>query len=490
MAETAVALEDRPRPEVSRRQERAGIALCLVAYFALRLWRLAANPINDKFDEGVYLSLMQGVAAGKGAFYQDYILCHPPGVLWVGAWLWTQVHGSLFALRVIVICFNALALLPIYAIARRFYGVRAALITLLLLTTSPGLANWLGSTVLLDLPLNVPLYTALWMLLCLPRRGGLTALGAGLLVGTSYLIKETALPAGLTLAAALFAASMFPFQCRVEGKRFYRQDALLFLVAFLLICAVLLAALSRLPNYLHYTFTLNANDVRNWPLRFRELQTGFFALPFLLVFGVPSVVRMAGRSRSPEERLLGVYAAMMSLFMLLVPKAFYWRYLTAALPIYALGVAVWWERFRSAAHSPAARRTVTVLAVVCGLAHLVSLVLYRTHEMVTPPAYQTALLRLQESPGPLFTLDPIWAASSGHPLTPEVQQLIKATIHLPVTHEEYRRVLGSCPVVLLNQETLRWLPETVQSDIRTHYRSLFRYLMPGESRYVEVLCQN
>jgi hypothetical protein len=133
------------------------------------------------------------------------------------------------------------------------------------------------------------------------------------------------------------------------------------------------------------------------------------------------------------------------------------------------------------------RRSAFALASLCGLVHLASLILYHTHEAVNPPVYGRALRLLRESPGPLFTLDPIWSAASGLPLTPSVQQLIKVTIHLPVHVDEVERALADCPIVLLDRITLRCLPPTALPIIRSRYHSVLRAGSPGDPRYVEVL---
>jgi len=173
--------------------------------------------------------------------------------------------------------------------------------------------------------------------------------------------------------------------------------------------------------------------------------------------------------------------------MFLVPKGFYWRYLTAALPACCLGVAVWWQRFLAAPHGRIARVTAWTLFVLCSLVHLVSLILYRTHESVNPPAYRQALTILRATPDPLLTLNPLWSAVSGHPLTPPTQQLIKATINLPITAADIDAAMAASPTVLLDHTTLRWLPPAATATIRAHYRPVFRYGTPDQSRYLEIL---
>jgi hypothetical protein len=515
----------------ARRLEWGGIAVCAVLYWLLRVAGLRSAVIGHDFDSGVYFSLMQAVAAGKGALYRDFILCHPPGVVWAGTWLWPRVQGNLFTLRLIYIAVVALGFVPVYALARRFYGTQAALLTLFLMATSPGFANWLGRTVYLEPLLNVPLYAALWALVALPRpdmkftptpdltpqppllavraslgegesaqadlqlsprRTSVPAyIGVGVLLAVSFLIKETALPAAFMLCLALLIAGRFPPQklpdTEETGEGISRNAWLWVGGACLMTFGVVIACLARIPNYIYYTFTLNAQDVYEWRLRPHELLNGFYALPLPLTFGVVGVFWMTRYSRSRAERLLGLFTILMALLMLLLPKRFYWRYLTPVLPLLCLGVAVWWQRFQQSRPSRRARIGVGVFATLFGLVHVVGLVLYHLVEAPNPPGYAMAIRILRASPDPLFTLDPIWAAASGHPLTPQVQRLIRATIYVPVTPQEYTSVLLQCPTVLLNKDTLRWLPPESQQALSQHYKTIFQEGRPGDRGWVAVL---
>ncbi len=470
-----------------RQIEWIGLAAAVVLYALLRVVGLRAAVINDKLDEGVYFSLMQATAAGKGALYRDYILCHPPGVVWVGAWLWGRVHGSLFALRLIYIAVAGLGFVPMYALARRLYGVQAALITL---------ANWLGRNIYLDLLLNVPLYVALWALACHARGRPLVAAGAGTLLGLSFLIKETALPAGVLACLALFAAARFPPAVRstedparqeAEDGGIDRWTWLWFGAAFLVVSGMVLACLSRIPNYIYYTFTLNANDTYQWRLRPYELLNGFYALPLPLTFGVVGIWWMTRHSCTPAERFLGLFTLAMTLLMLLLPKRFYWRYLAHVLPLYCLGVAVWWQRFTASHPSCRARTAVTAFGTLLILVHVAGLWLYRRFEEPNPPEYAAALQMLRRSPDPLFTLNPIWAAASGHPLSPAVQNLIRAAIFVPVTPQEYNAVLAQCPTVLLDKETGHWLPKESEQALRQQYHVVFEAGKPGDRHWIAIL---
>lgn len=472
----------------------AKLRLCILAivalYFLLRLWHLSIYVINDKFDEGVYLSLMQGVAAGKGQLYKDYILCHPPGVIWMGAWLWPKVQGNLTYLRLIYIAFCALSLVPLTLIARKLFGEKTALLALFFYALSPGFANWLGREIFLDPILNVPLLYVIGVMVIVKKQSSWMSFVLGAVLGLSYLIKETALPTALAICLGLFIVSRDYYTNQLRNEEvgsFSRWSWLWFGMGTLAGFLAVIIPLSHIPNYNHYTFGLNAQDTRNWGKHFYELQTGFLALPFPLTFGILGIAVWVRRIRPANERFLGIFAISTMAMMFLIPKMFYWRYLLPTLPICSVGAADWLIQFFTKVRRRKARRAAGTVVVICVIVHLFSVILYHTHESVTPPEYDTALTLLKLQQGSPLTLNPLWAAASGHPLSPKVQQLIKTTIHSPVTVREYETVLNECQIALLDKEAIRWLPVNIQEEIRVRFHSIFHFKSPGDSRYLEIL---
>lgn len=487
--------------EMDRSKERAGIAFCIVLYCLLRLWRLRETQINGLFDEGVHLALMQMLAAGKGALYGDFLFIHPPGLIWAGTWLWRLVGGDLFSLRVLYILVCSLGFVPMYALARRLYGARIALVTLALLSASPGFANWLGRNIYLELPLNVLLYTALWVIVRPSRLRVATYIGAGAMLGCAYLIKETALPAAVAVCAALWSATRRPKMPGSETSVGHTQPEtvvedgmhpaawLIVIGAFLIVFGMVISGLNRLPNYRAYTIGLNLHDPYQLATRPYELLNGFYALPFVVTFGLIGVVQMARQRASRPARFLGLFALIMTALMLCLPHRFFWRHLIPALPIYCLGAAVWWQKILSMPSHRVARRTTGVLTLLFGLVHLTVLVLYHTHESPQPPAYNTALTLLRSSPGPLFTLNPIWAAASGQELYPWpfACDAVFARQYDLAPPSRFTEVMLQCPTVLLDKKTLQLLPEKTAHVLRQRYRTIFQYQQSGERHYVEIL---
>lgn len=474
--------------------ECAAMCLCGAIYVLLRVWNLPGTLVSNKFDEGVYLSLMLGVASGRGHLYQDYMLCHPPGVLWAGIVLWPLLRGSLTCLRIVYIGFCALALPPVYAVVRRHYGVNLALLSLLLLAASPGTANWLGREIYLDPPLNVPICWAIWLLVNGTGRARRDALAAGLLLGFSYLIKETAVPAAFAMGAALWWSGHQSNDTPVtegssNGGRVETQRLIAFGGGFAFAFVLTLATLARTPNYVYYTFTLNAHDTFRWDLRLNEMITGFYALPFQFTVGVIGVWHLATRGQTRSDKLLGAYAIGNAALMIVVPRAFYWRYLMASVPILCIGASLWFQKLLVEPRTKLRRRVEWIFASAFGIVHLLSLVLYHVYEAINPPEIARGIRMLHHLPGPLFTLNPIWSAASGQPLTPNTQRLIRVTINLPLRLNEVDRALDECPTVALDRTTMRWLPAPVLASMRSRYHTVFCYDKIGAPHYFEILCR-
>lgn len=501
-----------------RHQEWIGIGACAILYLMLRVWGLREQAVNTLFDEGVHLALMQRLAETGDTLYRDVLFIHPPGLILVGAWLWRRLHGDLFALRLLYIGFCSLAHIPLYLLARRLYSVRVALLTLFLIAVTPGFAGWTGRNIFLELPLNVFLYTALWLLLAVPNSRLASPMLAGLLLGVGFLVKETALVMVVAILTAWIITLFSSAPQRGEEperplpETFLSQDSrsfaflrgappssvrqlkregvslLWFGLVSLALIGLLLGLLARQPHYVRDTFTLNAHDPFNWRLRPYELLNGFYQLPLQLTFGVAGVFWMLRRGRTREERFLGLFTLLMALLMLFVPKRFFWRYLLPVMPLCSLGVALWWERFR-AMPRPLWRRAATFgFLALCGLLHLVTLILYHTKEAPDPPAYQEALRLLRASPAPLFTLDPIWAAASGKPLSrwEFACDAVFARQYGLAAPADFTRALRGCPVALLDKKTQELLPSETERVLRQEYRPVFHYGAPGERHYVEI----
>ncbi|MCS6774933.1 MAG: glycosyltransferase family 39 protein [Chloroherpetonaceae bacterium] len=479
---------------INRQREGILIVLWTLVGLGLRIVGLQENPVNAYFDEGVYLSLMQVIASGQAALYRDIIFGHPPGVIWVGAWLWPLVDGSLFALRLVYALFCMAGFLPIYAIARRLYGPPVALTTLALLMTSPGFANWQGRTVFLELPQNVFVYTGIWLLTCVPGSRPLLQITAGALVGCSFLVKETAIPAGFMLGMALLFAGLTRSGDGPAGQ-IDRWAWLWFGAGCAGALGAVLGYLAQIPNCLHYfagyySLTKNANDTYQIGQRLYDLINGFYALPFPLTFGVIGTGQMLSRTRSRVERMLAFYAIGIALLLFLVPNRFYWRYLMPAVPVFCIGCAVWWQQFLTSEQRRPTRSLVWTFGALCALVHLASVAQYHLWESRTPTAYHEALRVLRQGPGPVFTLDPIWNAASGQP--PPLWPHLGGDVHgrqlaMEADPDQAVRAIEHAPTVVLNRETMRWMPPSIERYIRQHYITVFRNARMPSRQYVEIL---
>ncbi len=482
----------------AQNNEKRVIFFLVCAYFALRLFGLAEANFNRLFDEGVYLSMMSLESSGKAHIYQDIIFGHPPAVIWVGAWFWGKVHGSIFAIRCIYIVFNLLGFIPVYLIAKRFFSTRIALLTLLLMTTAPGFANWLGRNVFLELPQNVLLYWGLWFLLCVKKPWAQVV--AGGLVGLSFLVKETAIPLIFSILVALFAADMAPrslFPMMEENERIPKKSWIWVAAGFFTTIALLLLYLSRIPNCLHYFANFYfpkryASDGYQLRQHFYEWQNGFFALSIPFTFGVLGTFWLAWKPRHRTDLFLSLFALIYAFIIFWVPARFYWRYFVTVTPIFCMAVGVWWERFRATPRPAPLRFVVQTFQTLCVLTYVVVLVLYHVKESPTPDSHLEALLFIEKCPAPLFSLDPIWNVVSGKEMRVWEHaggDVFGRQIAMKADPKATIALIDSCPSVVLDHDSwlfLREIPE-IETHIRKHYIRVYRNKTPEDKQYLEVM---
>src|SRR5262249_36758131 len=156
----------------------------------------------------------------------------------------------------------SLVTLPAYLLARRLFGVQAALMTLFILAVTPGLCGWLGRNIYLELPLNVLLYFAVALMVCVPSRPAYLAAGA--LLGFGYLIKETAITLGLGILLVLFWMERLPGADEAEKEACQRPGWIFFAAGFVPVCLGMIVALCAIPHYWRDCFLLNYLDPYEW----------------------------------------------------------------------------------------------------------------------------------------------------------------------------------------------------------------------------------
>jgi 4-amino-4-deoxy-L-arabinose transferase-like glycosyltransferase len=477
------------RHPVSHQVEIIGIFTAVLLYLVLRLWGLWDLRLNRFFDEGVHLSLIRMLATGQGALYRDLFFIHPPGVIQVGSWVWRMTGGNLFLIRAVYILFCSLTTLPLYALARTWFGTRTALITLFLFAITPGFAGWLGQSLYLEQPLNVLLYFALWLLLGHFRAQVWSSILAGIVLGIAFLVKETVVLIIIGGTVAWFIALYSPLEAEAEKPYLSAKQLAAFILAWVVTLATVVVCLSTVPNYIRDTVTLNMRDPYNLSSRLYELQNGLFQLPFQLTFGLAGLCFIFKYNASRSERFLGAFGLLLFCLLLITPKRLFWRHLIPIMPLAGIGVALCWERVYYG-NTPRNRRiALNTGLLLCGLVSLVTYSLYHLSEKRTPASSTQALSLLTRQQGTLFTLDPTWAVASGRPL-PKWQYACDAIYAFQfklVPTAEIEAVVRSSRHILLNKKTVSTLPPSVVETIRQEYRSQYRHGTPSESDYVEVL---
>ncbi len=127
---------------VSRSVLVALLALLVVA-IAVRLWRLGSFPANLMADEADNLGTIYQILFGDGVglFALDW-KPSPAFSMYVAAPFVALFDHGLFGLRVASVLTSVLALVPLFALYRRYVSPAAALLSLLLLSTSVWYLNF------------------------------------------------------------------------------------------------------------------------------------------------------------------------------------------------------------------------------------------------------------------------------------------------------------------------------------------------------------
>jgi 4-amino-4-deoxy-L-arabinose transferase-like glycosyltransferase len=191
------------------RSDRRGEVLAVLAILAAAaLLRLALAGLDRviKWDEPDYLTLGINLFAGRG--YTTGVvpeLHYTPLYPIITGLLYQIVRNAQWASNIVYIVAGTLLILPIYAIARRIYGVRVAIITAVLLVAYPALSASVLYWGTMTEPLFLLLvYCAYYAALVAMEDDRLAAFAAaGALLGLAYLTRPEAIITIVLIAAYL-----------------------------------------------------------------------------------------------------------------------------------------------------------------------------------------------------------------------------------------------------------------------------------------------
>lgn len=320
-----------PAPAPSRAGVRAALrraaplaAVLLVAAF-LRLYRLTDTGFNS--DEAVYAGTSASLA-GDGQLGSLFPVFRAHPVLFQSlVSLALRVHESDWVARAVPALLGVATVATTYALGRRLYGRRAALVAALLLAVMPYHVV-VSRQVLLDAPMTL---CATGTLYCVVRYAESPAprrlLAAGGMLGLTVLAKETSI---------IFLGSLYAFFALTPAVR-TRWRHLLPALGALAVVAVahplsqLLAGHPKAGgNYLLWQMFRRANH----PYYFYALEVPWAVGPLALVAAVAGLVWLR-RENTWRERLLLCWVVVPALFFTVWPvKGF--QYLLPAAPVVAV----------------------------------------------------------------------------------------------------------------------------------------------------------
>lgn len=279
---------------MSRKQEILLFSLIMVVAVFFSTYCLKTSP-PFWFDEGIFYQVVNnlafqgvsGVQLAPGVFNDLTLISLGYPVFYPAAWIFRLFGASLLVERGIAVFFLLSLVVVSYFLVRKWYGTRAALITLALLVTfAPLYGN--GKSFLGEVPGLFFLFAGILILTYLPRLNRSNfclSLLAGLVLGMAISVKPSYLPVlpalviGLVINWRVFLTTRKGQETMIAG--------LLGLAAALVIWVLtqfgVSASLSRI--FAHYVNPYYVSDW--WPVILSNLKRFFVEstpLHFLLLF--------------------------------------------------------------------------------------------------------------------------------------------------------------------------------------------------------------
>jgi len=189
-------------PSFSNRQKtRAACALAAIILLALFLrgWNLTGyNGLRNNYVEGQILYTAQKIAGGLIP-YRDFVYTHTPLVSYITAAAFKIFGSGLFQARAINLLFGAMTIIPLYLVAKKVAGPKAAVLAALVWAIHP---NSVESGRLVVRETAMAFFMLSGIAVIFYKRSKAWLFVSGLLLGLAALSKEVAL---LAILPVLFA---------------------------------------------------------------------------------------------------------------------------------------------------------------------------------------------------------------------------------------------------------------------------------------------
>ena len=324
------------------------ILLFILAFTATVRLRLVKMPLERDEGEFAYQArlILQGEVPYQSAYNKKL-----PGVSYMYALGFLVFGDSARSIKLILLVANALAILLLFALARRLYGPRVALTAAAayaLLSLSASVLGHAGhATQFMNLFLLAGLY---FLVLKDPPRWGWIFL-AGLMLGAAVLMKQHALL--IVPVALLFLTS--PHEKTRRGRLFWLRAVVLGVAAALPYLLLLAMVLSRglLDRFFFWTIRYASEYQAGRSLGeilgtfFQNISLAVGPLWLLWFLGLAGIILQALSKAAFRERIFP--AGFFLLALLSTAPGFFFRnhYFIAVLPAVAVGAGLAVESFRA-----------------------------------------------------------------------------------------------------------------------------------------------
>ena len=384
------------------------VAGLLLLVYGCLLHRLGAVVVSD-MDEGTYLYAGKLVAEGRTP-YRDFLLVHPPLLVYVAAG-WIKLFGAnLMAARLGYMFVILAAMVPLYLITRNVSGSRlGGLLGVVLCTTGMLFLANMGRTVRLEPLTNAFLIAAIGCWTLRARSMVWNFLG-GVLAGLAMLVKLVAvIPVAFFVLGALIwqrdRARLIALGAAAVGGALVVIPAAIWLLGEPgFVDAVFKSQVNR-PSIGLFT---KLSFVRQDVFRFPVLAIGWILAAWSLV-----------RGKDPSERTLALVVLGGSLTLIFGFKTFFGYYLVLVVPWVAVLVAgyapllarrwlrSWWQ--------PALAASIVLLGAAGTLAYA-EVYFRKGHGHVSSPARIVA--ELHGRSGYMYSMYPSFSLAADRELYP------------------------------------------------------------------------
>ncbi len=310
--------------------------LLILLYFALRIWNLTLLPIYN--DEAIYLDWGWRETTVPGLLFYSLYDAKQPLLMWVFGISQKIFSDPLFAGRIVSVLCGLLTLLGIYAIGKKYFTKKTALLAGLLYIAIPIFSFFDRQALMESAIAAVGVWSGYFAIRFFELRTAKPAFMLGLILGIGYFIKSTAL--GFMAIFSLLAL----IDMVKNRQRQTLKNSFYALLGFLTITSLLLIQPQQWdPLQSTNRWVLTLGEVLKFPILhwlgniMADTQiTIFLASPLILLLSIAGIA--LARKKRPQI-ILAIWFLGTLAIQVIFARVIIQRYLVSFLPLITLFAA-------------------------------------------------------------------------------------------------------------------------------------------------------